>query len=635
VDKLSRKPVMLGIDALLTMIAACGAVLLRFEGFPPQMQAGLASLLVPLVAARLVSFYFFGMYRRVWEYASIGELLATIKAVTVGTVISGFFTFAVIQQSIPRSVVALEWMLSIFLVGGSRLVWRMIRDGQGISRKTAKGKGKPVLIIGAGDGGVLAARELRNHYRDEVYIVGFIDDDPAKQNQQIFGCPILGTRQDITQVVQEYRVEEVVIAMPSVERRVLREIVEICQETPAKIKILPGMYDLIDGKVTVNEIREVQVEDLLRREPVRLDIDSIAGYISGKVVLVTGGGGSIGSELCRQIVTYQPKMLLLLDICENNVYDIEMELRAMTDVPIVPLVKNVQDQAAVNEIFRTYRPKVVFHAAAHKHVPLMEVNPEEAIKNNAMGTFFVAQAANLYSSDVFVLVSTDKAVNPTSIMGASKRIAEMIIQHLDRISKTKFVAVRFGNVLGSRGSVVPLFKKQIAAGGPVTVTDERMIRYFMTIPEAVQLIIQAGALANGGEIFVLDMGDPVRILDLAKTLIRLSGFEPGVDIPIQITGMRPGEKLYEELLTAEEGTTSTTNERIFVARPTELNTVLIEETLRNFVSGVLPVGEEETVAFIQGFLPEFELIRPSAPKPSQEALADSTAASLEVEEEHP
>lgn len=630
-EKISRTYSMLAVDALLTVLAFLGSILLRFEGFPAQMWSTYIPFLMPLVIIRLISFYFFGMYNRVWEYASIGELVATIKAVSVGTVICGFIAFALIQQPVPRSIIALEWLLSIALVGGSRLAWRMIRDGMGVSRKTSKGK--PVLIIGAGDGGVLTARELRNHYRDEVEVVGFIDDDPAKQYQQILGYPILGCRNDIPRIVQEYRVEEVVIAMPSVERRVLREIVEICQETPAKIKILPGVFDLIDGNVTVNEIREVQVEDLLRREPIKLDIDSIAGYISGKVVLVTGGGGSIGSELCRQIVTYGPKMLLLLDVCENNVYDIEMELRGLTDVPVVPLVKDVRDQVAINEIFKQYRPKVVFHAAAHKHVPLMEANPEEAIKNNAMGTFFVANAANLFGADAFVLVSTDKAVNPTSIMGASKRIAEIIIQHLDRISKTKFVAVRFGNVLGSRGSVVPLFKKQIAAGGPVTVTDERMIRYFMTIPEAVQLIIQAGALAKGGEIFVLDMGDPVKILDLAKTLIRLSGFEPGVDIPIKITGMRPGEKLFEELLTAEEGTTSTNNERIFVAKPTTLDTALIEQTLRDFVNGTLPMGEKQTEHFIKQFLPEFKVVRHGAPAVDVVENIAELAVTAEVSEE--
>lgn len=618
---------MLGVDALLTIATAFAAVFLRFEGFPAQVKAIFLPFVLPLVALRLVSFYLLGMYNSVWQYASIGELVTTIKAVTVGTVVTGFAAIAVLQLAVPRSIIALEWLLSIFFVGGSRLAWRIIRDGPRVLRKGQKGK--PVLIIGAGDGGVLVARELRNHYRDEVNIVGFIDDDPAKQNKQILGYPILGHRDAIPRIVKEYRVEEVVIAMPSVKRSVLREIVEICQETPAKIKILPGVFDLIDGNVTVNEIRDVQVEDLLSREPIKLDIDSIAGYISGKVVLVTGAGGSIGSELCRQIVTYNPSQLLMLDICENNIYDIELELRNQTSVPVVPLVKDIRDRTAIIDVFKKYRPHVVFHAAAHKHVPLMEANPEEAIKNNAMGTYFVAQAANLCGTSIFVLVSTDKAVNPTSIMGASKRIAEMIIQHLDRASKTKFVAVRFGNVLGSRGSVVPLFKKQIAAGGPVTVTDERMIRYFMTIPEAVQLIIQAGALAKGGEIFVLDMGEPVKIIDLAKTLIKLSGFEPGVDIPIKITGMRPGEKLYEELLTAEEGTTATANERIFVAKPTELDTALIEETLKAFVQGHLPRDEAEVVEFIQRFLPGFTLVRPGAGKAAAEPGVEEAAPAVE------
>ena len=629
-DKQKRKPIMMGIDTLITAAAALAAVLLRFESFPAQMRAVFAPFVVTLVLARLVSFYLLGMYNSVWQYASIGELITTIETVTIGTVVTGFITSALIQKPIPRSVVLLEWLLSIFLIGGSRLAWRVFRDGRTAWWRGRRGK--PVLIIGAGDGGVLVARELRNHYRGEVWIVGFIDDDPAKQKMTILGLPILGTRHAIPQVVRDYRVEEVVIAMPSVERRVLREIVAICQETPAKIKILPGVFDLIEGRVTVNEIRDVQVEDLLSREPVRLDIDSIAGYISDKVVLVTGAGGSIGSELCRQVVSYKPRRLLLLDICENNVYDIELELKAATDVPVVPLVKDVRDWQAVLDVFKQYRPDVVFHAAAHKHVPLMEANPEEAIKNNTMGTYCVAQAASMCGTHTFVLVSTDKAVNPTSVMGASKRIAEMIIQYMDGRSRTKFVAVRFGNVLGSRGSVVPLFKKQIAAGGPVTVTDERMIRYFMTIPEAVQLIIQAGALGKGGEIFVLDMGEPVKIMDLAKTLIKLSGFEPGVDIPIKVTGMRPGEKLYEELLTAGEGTTATTNERIFVARPTELDTALIEEVLRAFARGELPRDEEETVEFIRRFLPGFQLVRPGARQLAGAAGAAEAAAAAESSE---
>ena len=628
-DRLRRRSLMVVIDALLVNVAIFLAFLIRYEQLPSTFWTTYLSYVVPMTVIRILSLRFFGLYNRVWQYASIGELVSTIKAVSAGTILNSFYLFFVVQQSFSRGVVVLDWMLNILLIGGSRLGWRMLRDGlYGINRKR---HGRRVLIVGAGDGGVLVAREFRNHYRGQVSIVGFIDDDPEKQQQQILGCSVLGDRTAIPHIVDTYRVEEIVIAMPSVERKTIREIVAICQETKADVKILPGVFDLFEGNVTVNQIRHVEVEDLLGREPVKVDLASMSQYISDHVVLVTGAGGSIGSELCRQIVRFSPRLLLLMDICENNMYDIEMELKGKTDVRLVPLVKDVRDRQAVNDIFRKYRPQVIFHAAAHKHVPLMEVNPEEAIKNNAMGTYHVAQAANLYGASKFVLVSTDKAVNPTSVMGASKRIAEMIIQYLNTRSDTNYVAVRFGNVLGSRGSVVPLFKKQIAAGGPVTVTDERMIRYFMTIPEAVQLIIQAGALASGGEIFVLDMGEPVPIMELAETLIKLSGFEPYTDIDIKITGMRLGEKLFEELLTAEEGVNATTHKRIFVAKPTELDTPLIERTLRNFIDGILPNGVQETERFIQAFLPGFVIVRPQDDVQAEPSFVE-TAASREIVE---
>ncbi len=628
-DRLRRRSLMVVIDALLVNVAIFLAFLIRYEQLPSTFWTTYLSYAVPMTVIRILSLRFFGLYNRVWQYASIGELVSTIKAVSAGTILNSFYLFFVVQQSFSRGVVVLDWMLNILLIGGSRLGWRMLRDGlYGINRKR---HGRRVLIVGAGDGGVLVAREFRNHYRGQVSIVGFIDDDPEKQQQQILGCSVLGDRTAIPHIVDTYRVEEIVIAMPSVERKTIREIVAICQETKADVKILPGVFDLFEGNVTVNQIRHVEVEDLLGREPVKVDLASMSQYISDHVVLVTGAGGSIGSELCRQIVRFSPRLLLLMDICENNMYDIEMELKGKTDVRLVPLVKDVRDRQAVNDIFRKYRPQVIFHAAAHKHVPLMEVNPEEAIKNNAMGTYHVAQAANLYGASKFVLVSTDKAVNPTSVMGASKRIAEMIIQYLNTRSDTNYVAVRFGNVLGSRGSVVPLFKKQIAAGGPVTVTDERMIRYFMTIPEAVQLIIQAGALASGGEIFVLDMGEPVPIMELAETLIKLSGFEPYTDIDIKITGMRPGEKLFEELLTAEEGVNATTHKRIFVAKPTELDTPLIERTLRDFIDGILPNGVQETERFIQAFLPDFVIVRPQDDVQAEPSFVE-TAASREIVE---
>ncbi|MDW7674363.1 MAG: nucleoside-diphosphate sugar epimerase/dehydratase, partial [Bacillota bacterium] len=508
---------------------------------------------------------------------------------------------------LPRSVYILAWILNIAFIGGSRLAWRLFRE-YGFNYKNGK-DGKPILVIGAGDSGVIVAKELKRHYSNNINIIGFVDDDPAKQRLSILGIPVLGNRSVIKNLVERYDIQEIILAIPSAPGKVVREIIEICQQTKAKLKILPGMYDLIEGNVTVSQIRDVEVEDLLGREAVKVNLTEISGYTTENTVLVTGAGGSIGSELCRQLINFLPEKLILLDVCENNTYEIEMELRQINpNVQIVPLVKDVRDRKAIEQVFKTYRPQVVFHAAAHKHVPLMEINPEEAIKNNVMGTYNVAYAADLFGVNKFVLISTDKAVNPTSVMGASKRIAEMFIQHMDKTSKTNFVAVRFGNVLGSRGSVIPLFKKQIAQGGPVTITHEDMVRYFMTIPEAVQLVIQAGAMAEGGEIFVLDMGEPVKIMDLARSLIKLSGFEPNIDIEIVVTGMRPGEKLYEELLTAEEGVNATTHARIFVARPNGLKVQLIEETMANMVAGKLPINQHETELFLQQFLPEFRII---------------------------
>ena len=600
------------LDSFLVNLAYVGALLLRFETIPAQQWQLFGKVFLPYTVVRLLSNYFFGLYRRAWRYASIEEVLAIVGAVSVGSLINGvlgLFWFG----SLPiRRIVVLEWLLAIALIGGSRFTWRMVA-GRELAPQPERNKdtSKRILIVGAGDGGVLVARELRNHYGGRVKIVGFIDDDPAKQNQRILGYPVLGCKEDLPRLAEQHNVDEIIISMPSVPRKVIREIVNITQETGKVVKILPGVFDLIEGNVTVSKIREVQIEDLLGRDPVEVDIAGMSAYITNHVVLVTGAGGSIGSELCRQIANFKPKKLLLLDICENNMYDIEMELRVHKDLSLVPLVKDIQDRKAIADVFQKYKPEVVFHAAAHKHVPLMEQNPEESVKNNVYGTFQVAWASHRYGAKKFVLVSTDKAVNPTSVMGATKRVAEMIIQYLDTISETNYAAVRFGNVLGSRGSVIPLFKKQIMAGGPVTVTHENMIRYFMTIPEAVQLILQAGALAKKGEIFVLDMGEPVRIMDLATTLIRLSGLQPYTDIDIKVTGMRPGEKLFEELLTDEEGVNATTHQRIFVAKPSCLDLDLLESTveaLQNQPETVLPCDQTTTKEFIQRFLPDFVVV---------------------------
>lgn len=603
-----RRGLFILLDAFLINLAYLGALLIRFETVPIYHWQTYLTIMLPTTAIRLFSNYFFGLYHRAWRYASIEEVLAIVGAVSVGTLCSVVFSLFWFGSLPMRSIVLLSWLLNIFFLGSSRFVWRLYGRQHGL--QTDKASVKNILIIGAGDGGVLTARELRNHYGNQVNVVGFIDDDPLKQSQQVLGCPVLGTKESIAEVVVKYNVDEIIVSMPSVPRKVIREFVVLAQKTGKKVKLLPGVFDLIEGNVTVNEIREVQIEDLLGRDPVEADLEGMRAYMKDKIVLVTGAGGSIGSELCRQILTFNPKKLLLLDNCENNMYEIEMELRKSTQVRLVPLVKDIRDKDAIQAVFATYQPNVVFHAAAHKHVPLMEQNPEEAIKNNVYGTYQVALACHNFGTDKFVLVSTDKAVNPTSVMGASKRIAEMLIQYLDGKSQTNYVAVRFGNVLGSRGSVIPLFRKQIEAGGPVTVTHQDMIRYFMTIPEAVQLILQAGALAEGGEIFVLDMGDPVRIVDLAETLIRLSGFQPYTDIDVAITGMRPGEKLFEELLTAEEGVNATTHERIFVAKPTGLDLSLLQQIAEKFNAGFngLPANQGDTTEFIQAFLPEFCII---------------------------
>ncbi len=608
-NKTLRVLLLIVVDIILVNIALYGALLIRFDGgIPVQYIQSFYNLSPIFTLIRILCFYFFGLYKRLWQYASIGELLSVVGAVTVGTAVNVSLTYFIIEGGslpLPRSVFLLSWLLCIFLIGGSRLTWRLIRD-YGLKFQNGDEKGKTVLIVGAGDTGVLVAKELRRHYGNGIKIVGFVDDDPDKQKLKVLNLPVLGNRDNLPKLINKFSVEEVIIAIPSLDGSEIREIVSLCHETEVKVKILPGMYDILEEKVTVNHIREVQVEDLLGREPVKVDLEGISGYLKNKVVLVTGAGGSIGSELCRQILKFLPAKLLLLDNCENNVYDIEMELRNTDpEVELIPLVKDIKDKKAIEDIFCHYKPCVVYHAAAHKHVPLMEANPEEAIKNNVMGTYNVAQASDKYGAQKFVLISTDKAVNPTSIMGASKRLAEIIIQYLDKTSKTNFVAVRFGNVLASRGSVVPLFKKQIAEGGPVTVTHPEMVRYFMTIPEAVELVIQAGVLAKGGEIFVLDMGEPVKILDLAKNLIKLSGFKPGKDIEIVFTGIRPGEKLYEELLTAEEGTTATTHKRIFVAKPNGLDSALIEELIQNINSHKFPTNMQETEELIRKFIPQF------------------------------
>ncbi|MDA1602339.1 nucleoside-diphosphate sugar epimerase/dehydratase [Bacillus cereus group sp. RP37] len=489
------------------------------------------------------------LYNKAWEYASIGELKQIFKAITLSIIVT-----AIVQQIINHDIyvriLAIAWMLHLLLIGGSRFVWRMFRDTY-ITKPTNK---KRTLIVGAGSAGTMVVRQLLHNKEADLYPIAFVDDDRNKQKLEIYNVPVIGTTNHIKEVVEDNDIEHIIIAIPSLNRKQINEIFEKCRKTKAKTQIVPMLEDLLDGKVSVNEVRDVQVEDLLGREPIQLDDAGIGEKIAGKTILVTGAGGSIGSEICRQVMKYKPAKIVLLGHGENSIYNIEMEMRVTykNSVEVTTEIADVQDRHKIFEIVKKHQPYIVYHAAAHKHVPLMERNPEEAVKNNIFGTKNVAEAADTFKVNTFVMVSTDKAVNPTNVMGATKRFAEMLVQHLAAVSNnTRFVAVRFGNVLGSRGSVIPLFKKQIQKGGPVTVTHPDMIRYFMTIPEASRLVIQAGTLAKGGELFVLDMGDPVKIVDLAKNLITLSGYSIE-EIGIEFTGLRPGEKMYEELLNESE-----------------------------------------------------------------------------------
>lgn len=504
------------------------------------------------------------LYNKVWEYASIEELIAIGKSVTLSIVTTAIVQGIVFQEIYVRALF-ITWMLHMLLIGGSRFSWRVFRDHY----VKPKGDVTRALIIGAGDAGSMLVRQLMRNKDTGIRPVAFIDDDPNKYKLQIHGIPVVGTTKDIANVVEKRKIDQIIIAIPSLKKAEMRKIYEQCAKTKAKTVIMPLIEDVMVGRVSVNQFRDVKVEDLLGRDPVELDIEKISAKLTGNTILVTGAGGSIGSEICRQVSQFFPKKLLLLGHGENSIYQINMELnnKYKGKFDIVPIIADIQDRLRIFEIVENHKPDVIYHAAAHKHVPMMEYNPREAVKNNVIGTKNVAEAADTFGVKSFVLISTDKAVNPTNVMGSTKRIAEMVIQNLAKQSNTKFVAVRFGNVLGSRGSVIPLFKKQIKEGGPVTVTHPDMTRYFMTIPEASRLVLQAGALARGGEIFVLDMGEPVKIVDLAKNLIRLSGYSLD-EIPIQFTGIRPGEKMFEELLNENEVHKDAIYPKIFVGKTT-------------------------------------------------------------------
>ncbi|MGN7763279.1 polysaccharide biosynthesis protein [Paenibacillus sp. 22594] len=589
------------IDLVIIWFSITTSYMFRFyDGIPHEymvqmLQFGLISTIA--IGASLV---YFGLYRRMWQYASIGEIVSILKAIVVGVVISYAIALLILPARVPFGVGIRTMETILVLVGGTRFLWRFFR----YERMNSKDTETHALIVGAGDCGMLIAKEMMGPSFAQTKLIGFIDDNQNKYHMSILGLPVLGNRYDIPRLVKEKDIHEIIIAMPSVSRTEISDIINLAKTTGAKLKIIPALNDLIAGKISVKKLRDVSVEDLLGREPIIADLNGILGYVHKKTVMVTGAGGSIGSELCRQVSPFAPDKLLLLGHGENSIYTIEMELRqSFPELEIITVIADVQDRNRMMDVFRSYRPHVVFHAAAHKHVPLMERNPSEAIKNNVFGTRNVADCADRFGAERFVMISSDKAVNPTSVMGATKRIAEMYVQSLNTTSQTKFSAVRFGNVLGSRGSVIPAFKKQIAAGGPVTVTHPEMVRYFMTIPEAVQLVIQSGSFAKGGEVFVLDMGAPVKILTLAEDLITLSGYEPYTDIDITFSGIREGEKLYEELLTDEENLGSTQHDRIFIGKPNvisqnqlelefkRLERVLTEEpsAIREVINQIVPM----------------------------------------------
>lgn len=572
------------LDIMSIVVASFAALYVRFDfsfaGIPAEYLMKFERIIPFNILLTLLFFALWKLYKSVWRYASATELLNIVFATTCAA-IAQIILCNVMNQKMPRSYYMIYWFLLFGMCCVIRFSYRILRliNSKRIDR-AEKEKRNNVMLIGAGAAANAILKEIESSSYLNLNVKCIIDDNPGCHGKFLRGVPIVGGREKIIDAVGQYAVDEIIFAIPSANTQTRKEILDICKESGCKLRTLPGIYQLINGDVSVSKLKEVEIEDLLGRDPIEINTEEVLNYVSGKVVLVTGGGGSIGSELCRQIAGHHPKQLVIVDIYENNAYDIQQELiRKHPELNLQVLIASVRNTARINDIFATYRPNIVFHAAAHKHVPLMEVSPNEAIKNNVMGTYKTAKAADKYGAEKFVLISTDKAVNPTNVMGASKRICEMVIQMMNQKSETNFVAVRFGNVLGSNGSVIPLFKKQIAEGGPVTVTDPEIIRYFMTIPEAVSLVLQAGAYARGGEIFVLDMGKPVKILDLATNLIKLSGYKVGEDIEIKFTGLRPGEKMYEELLMDEEGLKKTANKMIFIGKPIDFDTEVFEKQL--------------------------------------------------------
>ncbi|HHD2754184.1 TPA: polysaccharide biosynthesis protein [Clostridium perfringens] len=605
-EKRLKAAILLLLDIIIINISYFLSFLIRVGSNDLNIYASSLILWMPIIIVIYIALlYAFRMYKSIWRMVGIDEVIGGLMACGLGTL--GVLTIMIIGgEGIPHIVIALAGIfITIGVLGvrvSLRFYRRMVINSMILIKKDEKEEYENILIVGAGACGLLIIDEIRKQNPVKQKVVALIDDDLNKVGTYLRGIKILGTREKIKSIVKEKNIDTILIAMPSVGGKDKKDIIEVCRDTKKNVKIIPGMYELIDDKVSLSRMRDVDLRDLLGRNEVKLDKVGIKDYIENKVVLVTGGGGSIGSELCRQIARFSPKLLLILDIYENNAYELQNELRRkMPDLKKKVLIASVREEKRLENIFKKYKPQVVFHAAAHKHVPLMEDSPEEAIKNNVVGTLNVAECANKYGVERFVLISTDKAVNPTNVMGASKRLCEMIIQAINKKSNTEYVAVRFGNVLGSNGSVIPLFKKQIAEGGPVTLTHKEITRYFMLIPEAAQLVLQAGAYAKGGEIFVLDMGNPVKIYDLARDLIKLSGFEPEKDIKIKISGLRPGEKLYEELLMNEEGLIETGHEKIFIGKPGEYDLDRIKLGINALVD-ISELGDDETLKIALQFI---------------------------------
>ena len=571
-QKTIRQTILIVIDAISVILALYGSLVLRFNGLIEKQYLDHANALVIIVVAlSLIIFSLNRLYHSLWQFASVIEL----KNILIATLLSSFVNIALFEvtgNKLPRSCYIIYFLLLTMFVGGSRFSYRLIRLIKKDFPTKEKRELEKVMIVGAGEAGEKIYREIYTSQNIYKEVVCFIDDDKTKIGRRIHDVLIYGGRHDIQEACDKYKIDEILVAMPSIDQKEMAEILNICKDTKCKIKKLPGIYQMVNGDVHLSDFKEVEVQDLLGRDPIEVNLSEIMDYVTNQVVMVTGGGGSIGSELCRQIAAAKPKQLIIVDIYENNAYDIQLELKHdYPNLKLETMIASVRNTDKVNDLFKKYHPDIVYHAAAHKHVPLMEDSPNEAVKNNVFGTLNVARACDQYKTKRMILISTDKAVNPTNVMGATKRMCEMIVQTINKQSQTEFVAVRFGNVLGSNGSVIPLFKKQIKAGGPVTVTHPDIIRYFMTIPEAVSLVLQAGAYAKGGEIFILDMGKPVKIADMARNLIKLSGYEPDIDIKIEYTGLRPGEKLYEELLMKEEGLQDTPNKLIHIGKPIELD----------------------------------------------------------------